>query len=427
MPKAKISPAFEVFKTLHVWPSSPGHVTRVARLLNLIDCAPILLRSKDEDDIAAGTNLAGSLIACYAVTDNWHMVVLTLSFIGHLDGEFDSEVAHWATAEKWKFSRKCTVPLEWRPQILAALDGPFFRNSLDVQLQQRLSDIDKKHPDVETNEAESAWKERRKINVVFDMADEFGKAIIKNADCCSQLAIDLGMTSWIEKLYGSKYGKDILAGCYFSTVIPMAHAYAAEWERLCSAFETIGNLEIISDHNYVFTSATSMRACYGHPGSLQLIPKRYHRRIRDALELPFFENHFDSDHFEIEVLARDRHFFAEERGKGFASRLLKAIPEIRQRYESGTKSYGPRTPAQYIICQSVIVPEARAALKRNDTEFFKILALFLETLIEEDWDLTDVYGGSVIAEIFHNKRIAAAMEPHVGKRLGEAIRVRDRN
>ena len=311
MSKATLSPAFEVFNVLHVWPLSPRHVTRIARLLNLIDCVPTLLGSKEEGDVSAGIVLASTLLTCYAVTNSWSRFVQTLTFIGRLDGQFHKEVAHWATADKWNYSKEFGAPARWRPQIQNALDGPLFKHHVDSQLRGRLANIDREHG---TNDVDmptpKAWKERQKLNVAFDLVDEFQKIANKNSHGCSQLAVDLGMDVWIEKLLLSRYRKDLIAGGYLSTAVPMAHAQSGEWDRLCSNLEYVGALDV-HGHEFISTAATHLRARYGHQRSMQVIPHQFHDRLHGALELPFFANNFDAELYELETAAVNRYMATE--------------------------------------------------------------------------------------------------------------------
>ena len=98
---------------------------------------------------------------------------------------------------------------------------------------------------------------------------------------------------------------DILAGCFTLGVLVTAHASAGEWERLLNLFERIGSVEDRFNHEFVYFEATSLLACYKHSSVLQHIPQKHHQRLRGALELPFFQKHFDPDQYEIEVRARD--------------------------------------------------------------------------------------------------------------------------
>lgn len=311
MSEATPTPAFEILNVLHVWPLSPGHVIRIARLLNLLDCVPILLRSKEENDAGAGIVLGGTLLTCHVVTNNWSGFVKTLTFVGKMEGRFGKEAAHWATAENWKYSKEFGAPAKWRAQIQNALDGPFFKNHVDLQLQARLAEIDSEHAtDRVDMPAPKPWKERQKINIAFDLVDEFQKIANKNSHGCSQLAVDLGMDVWIKKLLSSRYRKDLIAGGYLSSAVPMAHAQSGEWERLCSTLEYVGALDV-QGHEFISTAATHLRARYGHQRSMQVIPHQFHDRLHGALELPFFANNFDAKLYELETAAVNRYMATE--------------------------------------------------------------------------------------------------------------------
>jgi hypothetical protein len=274
----------------------------------------------------------------------------------------------------------------------------------------------KKYPDTNFVDV-PGWRKRQDINVAFDMVDEFSKAIIKNAEECCELSHKLDLFAWIPSLIGSRYRKDIISGCHLMATLAQAYARAGEWEKLATFLERLGNLGTRYEHEYITMDATHIKACYLHPNNMQLVPAKHHSSIRRALELPFFQVHFDDEHYQIEVLARDRHMLAEEQGKGFAKELLEAFPELQSRYTKAAKPYSVRTPPQAAICELVLLPAARRAVRSGDQDFLRKLTDFLERLIESGWDVKDVYGGSVMVTLCSDARVARALERYAGEGL----------